>query len=76
MSTATKHAKAPVRDNAVRVELKRKQPTESVNESVPEYDEWDEQMARDAAAGKLDFLSERARKAFREGKTLPVPLPE
>jgi hypothetical protein len=29
-------------------------------------DEWDRQMAKDAAAGKLDFLVEQARTAFRE----------
>jgi hypothetical protein len=30
-------------------------------------DEWDRQMAKDAAAGKLDFLVEQARTAVREG---------
>jgi hypothetical protein len=29
-------------------------------------DEWDRQMAKDAAAGKLDFLVEQARAALRE----------
>jgi hypothetical protein len=29
-------------------------------------DEWDRQMAKDAAAGKLDFLVEQARTALRE----------
>ena len=29
-------------------------------------DEWDRQMAKDAAAGKLDFLIEQAQAAFRE----------
>jgi hypothetical protein len=32
-----------------------------------EGDEWDKQMERDAAAGKLDFLFEEAEKAEREG---------
>ena len=29
-------------------------------------DEWDRQMAKDAAAGKLDFLVEQAQTALRE----------
>jgi hypothetical protein len=29
-------------------------------------DEWDRQMAKDAAAGKLDFLVEEARTALRK----------
>jgi hypothetical protein len=29
-------------------------------------DEWDRQMAKDAVAGKLDFLVEQARTAIRE----------
>ncbi len=33
---------------------------------------WDEQVEADAAAGRLDFLIEEARKAERDGKTRPL----
>jgi hypothetical protein len=33
---------------------------------------WDEQLKRDAAAGKLDGLAEQAREQHRHGLTRPV----
>ena len=39
-------------------------------------DDWDRQMARDAAAGKLDFLVEEARAAVREESLRDWPKPE
>jgi hypothetical protein len=38
-----------------------------------EDDEWDKQMERDAAAGKLDFLAEQAKRAKREGTLRDFP---
>jgi hypothetical protein len=38
-------------------------------------DQWDRQMARDAAAGKLDFLVEEARTAVREESLRDWPKP-
>ena len=37
-----------------------------------EADAWDQQIARDAAAGKLDALAERALEEHRQGKTRPL----
>jgi hypothetical protein len=34
-----------------------------------DWDEWDRQIERDAAAGKLDRLFDEAREAHREGKS-------
>ena len=39
-------------------------------------DDWDRQMARDAAAGKLDFLMEEARAAVREESLRDWPDPK
>lgn len=39
-------------------------------------DDWDRQMARDAAAGKLDFLIDEARSAVREGSLRDWPKPK
>jgi hypothetical protein len=39
-------------------------------------DDWDRQMARDAAAGKLDFLVEEARAAVREESLRDWPTPK
>ena len=39
-------------------------------------DDWDRQMARDAAAGKLDFLVEEARAAVREESLRDWPPPQ
>ena len=39
-------------------------------------DDWDQEMARDAAAGKLDFLIEEARSAVREGTLRDWPEPK
>jgi hypothetical protein len=36
-------------------------------------DEWDKQMERDAAAGKLDFLIEQAERAERDGTLRNFP---
>ena len=36
-------------------------------------DEWDKQMERDAAAGKLDFLIEQAERAERDGTLRNLP---
>lgn len=36
-------------------------------------DEWDAQIKRDAAAGKLDALMSQARRAHAEGRTRPAP---
>ncbi len=33
-----------------------------------DWEKWDEEIERDSAEGKLDFLIEQARKAKREGK--------
>ena len=33
-----------------------------------DWTKWDEEIERDSAEGKLDFLIEQARKAKREGK--------
>ena len=38
-------------------------------------DDWDRQMAEDAAAGKLDFLIEEARSAVREESLCDWPKP-
>lgn len=38
-------------------------------------DDWDREMARDAAAGKLDFLVEEARSAVREETLRDWPEP-
>ena len=35
-------------------------------------DEWDEQMKRDAAAGKFDALNREAEAAHAAGKTMPL----
>jgi hypothetical protein len=35
-------------------------------------DEWDRQIERDVAAGKLDALAERALEEHRQGKTRPL----
>ncbi|MGH2506729.1 MAG: hypothetical protein ACRESX_06215 [Gammaproteobacteria bacterium] len=35
-------------------------------------DEWDSQMAQDAASGKLDKLAEKALQAHAAGKTRPL----
>lgn len=40
-----------------------------------DYD-WDRQMAKDAAAGKLDFLIEEARTAVREESLRDWPKPK
>jgi hypothetical protein len=39
-------------------------------------DDWDREMARDAAAGKLDFLVEEARSAVREETLHDWPEPK
>jgi hypothetical protein len=39
-------------------------------------DDWDREMARDAAAGKLDFLVEEARSAVREETLRDWPEPK
>jgi hypothetical protein len=39
-------------------------------------DDWDRQMGRDAAAGKLDFLVEEARSAVREDALRDWPKPK
>jgi len=39
-------------------------------------DEWDRQMAKDAAAGKLDFLIEEARSAVHEETLRDWPKPK
>jgi hypothetical protein len=39
-------------------------------------DDWDRQMAKDAAAGKLDFLVEEARTAGREESLRDWPKPK
>ena len=39
-------------------------------------DEWDRQMAKDAASGKLDFLIEEARTAVREESLRDWPKPK
>jgi hypothetical protein len=39
-------------------------------------DDWDREMAKDAAAGKLDFLVEEARSAFREETLRDWPKPK
>ncbi|MDP9254790.1 MAG: hypothetical protein M3O66_07635 [Verrucomicrobiota bacterium] len=39
-------------------------------------DDWDRQMARDAASGKLDFLIEEARTAVREETLRDWPKPK
>ncbi len=39
-------------------------------------DDWDRQMAKDAAAGKLDFLIEEARTAVREESLRDWPKPK
>jgi hypothetical protein len=39
-------------------------------------DDWDRQMAQDAAAGKLDFLVEEARSAVREENLRDWPKPK
>ena len=39
-------------------------------------DDWDREMARDAAAGKLDFLVEEARSAVREERLRDWPEPK
>lgn len=38
-----------------------------------EYDEWDLQIARDAAAGKFDEMEKQAMNEHRAGKTRPFP---
>jgi hypothetical protein len=41
-----------------------------------EDDEWDRQMKQDSQpGGKLDRLMERAKKEYKEGKSLPFPQP-
>jgi hypothetical protein len=39
-------------------------------------DDWDRQMAKDAAAGKLDFLIEEARTSVREETLSDWPKPK
>jgi hypothetical protein len=39
-------------------------------------DDWDREMAKDAAAGKLDFLVEEARSAVREETLRDWPEPK
>lgn len=39
-------------------------------------DDWDRQMAKDAAAGKLDFLIDEARTAVREESLRDWPKPK
>lgn len=39
-------------------------------------DDWDRQMAKDASAGKLDFLVEEARTAVREETLRDWPKPK
>jgi hypothetical protein len=39
-------------------------------------DDWDRQMAKDAASGKLDFLVEEARTAVREETLRDWPKPK
>lgn len=39
-------------------------------------DDWDRQMAKDAASGKLDFLVEEARTAVREESLRNWPKPK
>jgi hypothetical protein len=39
-------------------------------------DQWDRQMAKDAASGKLDFLIEEARTAVREESLRDWPKPK
>lgn len=39
-------------------------------------DDWDRQMAQDAAAGKLDFLIEEARSTVREESLRDWPKPK
>ena len=39
-------------------------------------DDWDREMAKDAAAGKLDFLVEEARSAVREETLRDWPKPK
>jgi len=39
-------------------------------------DEWDRQMGKDAAAGKLDFLTEDARTAVRDATLRDWPQPK
>jgi hypothetical protein len=39
-------------------------------------DDWDRQMSKDAAAGKLDFLIEKARTAVREESLRDWPKPK
>jgi hypothetical protein len=41
-----------------------------------EDDDWDRQMAQDAATGKLDFLVEEARTAVREESLRDWPKPK
>jgi hypothetical protein len=64
-------------------EIKKAASTLSVNEReellswlLDVDDEWDRQMARDAAAGKLDFLVDEARSAVREESLRDWPKPE
>jgi hypothetical protein len=38
-----------------------------------ENDEWDKQMSRDAANGKLNFLIAEAKDAAKKGKLRPFP---
>lgn len=41
-----------------------------------EEDDWDRQITVDASSGKLDFMTKEAEQAKRDGKLLPLPLPD
>ena len=38
-------------------------------------DEWDKQLAKDAASGKLDFLMREGKEALKKGRLRPFPRP-
>jgi len=38
-------------------------------------DEWDKEMAKDAAIGKLDFLVREGKEALKKGRLKPFPRP-
>jgi hypothetical protein len=38
-------------------------------------DEWDKEMSKDAASGKLDFLVREGKEALKKGQLRPFPRP-
>ena len=38
-------------------------------------DEWDKEMSKDAASGKLDFLVREGKEAIKKGRLQPFPRP-